>query len=145
MRKILSYLTIASFFSSSAFADPAILTANVNFRVGPGTGFQSMRVLPQGDEVDIKECDAEASWCAVGYSGTNGFVAGKYLNQSDSTAPAWPRVFTTDTGATITLFQPQITSWKGFRELEAPRDRTEILRRREAGLRGHRAFSQDRG
>ncbi len=78
-----------------------------------------MRVIPQGEEVDIKGCDAEASWCAVSYSGANGFVAGKYLNQSDATAPAWPRVFNTDKGATITLFQPQITSWKDFKELEA--------------------------
>ena len=115
MRRTIAYLTIATFFSTSAFADPAVLTANVNFRVGPGTGFDAMRVIPQGEEVDIKECDAEASWCAVSYSGANGFVAGKYLNQSDSTAPAWPRVFNTDTGATITLFQPQITSWKDFR------------------------------
>ncbi|WP_255571428.1 SH3 domain-containing protein [Ensifer sp. ENS12] len=119
MRRILAYLTVASFFSTSAFADPAVLTANVNFRVGPGTGFDAIRVIPQGEEVDIKECDSEASWCAVSYSGANGFVAGKYLNQSDATAPAWPRVFNTDKGATITLFQPQIISWKDFKELEA--------------------------
>ncbi|MDR6757867.1 uncharacterized protein YraI [Mycoplana sp. BE70] len=119
MRKILAYVTIASFFSSSAFADPAILTANVNFRVGPGTGFDAMRVIPQGEEVDIKECDTTAAWCAVSHSGTNGFVAGKYLNQSDANAPAWPRVFDTDTGATITLYQPQITDWKDFSQLDA--------------------------
>lgn len=119
MRRILACLTIASFFSTSAFADPAILTANVNLRVGPGTGFDAMRVIPQGEEVDIKECDAEASWCAVSFSGVNGFVAGRYLNQSDSTAPAWPRVFDTGTGVTITLYQPQITGWKDFRELDA--------------------------
>jgi hypothetical protein len=119
MRRIFAYLTIASFVSTSAFADPAVLTANVNLRTGPGTGFNAMQIIPQGEEVDIKECDAGASWCAVSYSGANGFVAGRYLNQSDSNAPAWPRVFTTETGATITLFQPQITDWLDFTRLEA--------------------------
>lgn len=119
MRRILACATIVSFFSTSAFADPAILTANVNFRVGPGTGYDAMRVIPQGEEVDIKECDATAAWCAVSHSGANGFVAGKYLNQSDSNAPAWPRVFDTDAGATITLYQPQITEWKDFSQLDA--------------------------
>lgn len=119
VHKIFAYLTIASFFSTTAFADPAVLTANVNLRTGPGTGFEAMRVLPQGEEVDIKECDAGAAWCAVSYSGANGFVAGKYLNQSEASAPAWPRIFTTETGATITLFQPQITSWTDFALLEA--------------------------
>lgn len=119
MRRIFAYLTIASFFSTSAFADPAVLTANVNFRTGPGTGFSAMRIIPQGEEVDIKECDSQASWCAVSYSGENGFVAGKYLNQSESDAPAWPRVFNTQSGATVTLFQPQITEWADFRRLAA--------------------------
>lgn len=119
MRKICAYLTIASFFSTSAFADPAVLTANVNFRTGPGTGFEAMRVVKQGEEVDIKECDAGAAWCAVSYAGTNGFVAGKYLNQSNTSAPAWPRVFNTESGATITLFQPQITDWTDFKQLDA--------------------------
>src|SRR6218665_1913165 len=104
MRRFFAYLTIASFFSTTVLADPAVLTANVNFRVGPGTGFDAMRIIPQGEEVDIKECDTTAAWCAVSYSGANGFVAGKYLNQSDSSAPAWPRVFNTEAGATITLF-----------------------------------------
>ncbi len=119
MRRIFAYLTIASFFSTSAFADPAVLTANVNFRTGPGTGFNAMRIIQQGEEVDIKECDSQASWCAVSYSGESGFVAGKYLNQSEADAPAWPRVFTTQPGATVTLFQPQITEWTDFRHLEA--------------------------
>jgi len=39
--RIFTYLTIASFISTSAWADPATLTANANFRSGPGTGFES--------------------------------------------------------------------------------------------------------
>ncbi|TCU29038.1 hypothetical protein EV130_102218 [Rhizobium azibense] len=83
MRRTFAYLTIATFFSTSAFADPAALAANVNFRVGPGTGFDAMRVIPQGEEVDIKECDAGASWCAASYSsalleGPWGFASSQY-------------------------------------------------------------------
>ena len=119
MRRILASMTIASFVSTSAFADPAVLTANTNFRTGPGTGFNAIRVIPEGEEVDIKECDTSAAWCAVSYSGSNGFVAGRYLNQSGSTALSWPRIFTTERGATMTLFQPQITDWTDFSRLEA--------------------------
>lgn len=119
MRKILAYLMLASFFSTSAFADPAILTANVNFRTGPGTGFQAMSVVKKGEEVDIKECDGRAEWCAVSYSGLNGFAAGKYLTQTGTTTSAWPKVFTTESGAAITLFQPQITEWTDLARLEA--------------------------
>lgn len=119
MRRMFAYLTIASFFSTSAFADPAILTANVNFRTGPGTGFEAFGLISQGEEVDIKECDSGAAWCAVTYSGKNGFVSGRYLNQSEVSAPAWPRMFTSETGAAITLFQPQITDWPDFTRIEA--------------------------
>ena len=91
-RRMFAYLTIASFFSTSAFADPAILTANVNFRTGPGTGFESFGVIAQGGQVEIKECDSGATWCAVVYSGKNGFISGRYLNQSEVSAPGWPRM-----------------------------------------------------
>lgn len=119
MRRMFAYLTIASFFSTSVFADPAVLTANVNFRAGPGTNFDAFGLISQGEQVDIKECDSGGTWCAVTHSGTNGFVSGKYLNQSEASAPAWPRIFTADTGATLTLFQPQITDWPDFIRLEA--------------------------
>ncbi len=119
MRRVISYLTVASFFSTSAFADPATLTANVNFRTGPDTGFASMQVIAQGEEVDIKECDTAATWCAVSYAGANGFVAGKYLQQSDASTPAWPKVFTSEAGATLTLYQPQISDWANFTQLDA--------------------------
>ncbi|WP_244484234.1 MULTISPECIES: SH3 domain-containing protein [unclassified Rhizobium] len=119
MRKILAYLTIASFVSTSALADPAILTANVNFREGPGTGFPAFGQIKQNEQVDIQQCDAGGTWCAVTYDGKNGFVSGKYLSQSSEQTPAWPRVFTGENGATLTMFQPQVTDWIDFSRIEA--------------------------
>ena len=119
MRKVLAYLAITSFVSTSAFADLAVLTANVNFRDGPGTDFASFGQISQNEQVDIQECDAGGTWCAVTYDGKNGFVSGKYLSQSGESTPAWPRIFTAESGAKLTLFQPQITDWVGFTRLDA--------------------------
>ena len=119
MRKILACLTIIFFASTSAFADPAILTANVNFREGPGTGFPSFGQIRQNELVDIQQCDAGGTWCAVTYEGKNGFVSAKYLSQSSEQTPAWPRTFTAESGATLTMFQPQVTDWIDFQRLEA--------------------------
>ena len=50
----------------------------------------------------------------MSFDGQNGFVSGKYLNDADPKGLGWPRAFTTDSGATITLYQPQINAWKDF-------------------------------
>lgn len=114
-------LMTAALVAGSALAGPAVTTANVNFRSGPGTGFDSQGQLVEGTAVDLGECDDSGAWCAVSVDGKQGFVNGKYLNQADATTdrPGWPRVYTTDGGAEITLYQPQITSWQDFTTLAA--------------------------
>lgn len=104
--------------SVPALAAPAVTTANVNFRSGPGTGFASMGTLPAGSEVDAGECDSSGSWCAVTVQGASGFVSAQYLRISEDPT-AWPRAYTTDTGASIVLHQPQVTEWDDFTDLKA--------------------------
>ena len=92
---------------------------SVNFRSGPGTGYASLGKITEGAKVDVSECDASGAWCAVTLDGRKGFVSGKYVEQADPQKPNWPRSFTTGNGATLTLFQPQITGWPDFTTLNA--------------------------
>lgn len=75
--------------------------------------------LREGSAVDIKECDEGAAWCAVTHEEKNGFVSGRYLVQTEPAAPSWPRTFTNDAGASLTMYQPQVTDWPNFSQLEA--------------------------
>lgn len=119
MTKLALLLIAASFTAGSALAGPAVTTAKINFREGPGTSYKSFGSIPQGAQVELEECDGSGAWCAVAFDGKNGFVSGQYLSEADSGRPGWPRSYTTDKGAEIVLYQPQITDWADFTELTA--------------------------
>lgn len=104
---------------TSAYADPAVTTTNVNLRSGPGAGFSSLAKVPASTQVELGQCDAEGAWCNVTVDGKAGFMSGQYLNQAEPDRPSWPRSFTTDNGAEVILYQPQVTSWKNFTDLTA--------------------------
>ena len=108
-----------SVLATTAWAAPAVITTAVNFRAGPGTGYQSFGTIPEESQVDVGDCDASGAWCAVKFSGQEGFVNGKYISRTEAEKPSWPRSFTTGNGAMLTLFQPQITDWKDFTQLDA--------------------------
>ena len=78
---ILAALTILSV--STAFAAPAVTTASVNFRTGPGTGYASLGTLREGSQVDLGACDQSGAWCAVTVGGKSGFVSGQYLKANE--------------------------------------------------------------
>lgn len=118
--RMLSLLAVAlSLTGSLAGASPAATTANVNFREGPGTGFATLATIPADTNVDLQECDDSGAWCVVTYEGISGFVSGDYIKETDPDLPDWPRSYTTDKGATIVVYQPQLTDWKDFSVLEA--------------------------
>ena len=119
VKRFSALLVSVSLIASSASAAPAVTTAKVNLRSGPGTGYESLGSIADGSRIDVSDCDASGAWCAVKVSGKAGFINGKYINRTEPDKPSWPRTFTTDGGATLTLFQPQITDWKDFTELEA--------------------------
>lgn len=120
MRRLTLAFTLVAIAAVPAQAGPATTNASVNFREGPGTGFNSLGTIAEGTEVDVKkECDDAGTWYAVSFNGQNGFVSGKYLNDADPKGLGWPRAYKTDGGATIRLYQPQINAWKDFTELDA--------------------------
>ncbi|GAB4513688.1 MAG: hypothetical protein Tsb0019_11180 [Roseibium sp.] len=125
MRKIVSVLLSSALvfqtvLVNGVLAAPAVTTANVNFRQGPGTGFGSLGTIPGGTPVELENCDDSGAWCSVNYSGQNGFISGKYLQLTEAEeTTGWPRSFRTDAGATLVLYQPQFTEWENFQTLKA--------------------------
>ncbi|MTH96155.1 SH3 domain-containing protein [Roseibium sp. RKSG952] len=103
-----------------AFAAPAVTTANVNFRQGPGTGYGSFGTIPNGSPVELGECNDTGSWCSVSFNGQNGFVSGNYLQLTEpEQTTGWPRSYETPAGATLILYQPQFTEWENFKTVKA--------------------------
>ena len=65
---------------SSAFAQSAVTTTNVNMRQGPGTNYSVVEVLRGGDSVNIVRCSG--SWCLVEQrGGTRGWVSRSFLRE----------------------------------------------------------------
>ena len=118
MRRLIALFVSNAMILQSALAAPAVTTANVNFREGPGTGFSSFGTIPQGAQVELGDCDESGSWCGVTFEGRNGFVSGKFLQASEDET-GWPRSYKTDSDATLILYQPQVSDWKDFSEIEA--------------------------
>ncbi|POF28043.1 SH3 domain-containing protein [Roseibium marinum] len=115
-----SALLVQSVLVNGVLAAPAVTTANVNFRQGPGTGYGSFGTVANGTAVELEDCDDGGAWCSISYGGRNGFVSGRYLQLTEAEeTTGWPRSFRTDAGATLVLYQPQFTAWDNFKTLEA--------------------------
>ena len=65
--------------TAAAQAAPGFSTANVNIRTGPDTDFPSVGVIPEGDDLDIRGCLKDESWCDVIWAGNRGWVFSEYL------------------------------------------------------------------
>jgi hypothetical protein len=63
-------------WSAAAQAVPGVATGSVHMRTGPGTSYPVVLTVPNGARVDIGKC---TSWCAVSYSGRQGYVFGRYV------------------------------------------------------------------
>jgi uncharacterized protein YraI len=63
----------------------AYTRADLNLRVGPGTHYGVIDVIPRGDPVDVFGCLAEFEWCDVEWYGLRGWVSARYLVQPGTT------------------------------------------------------------
>ena len=60
-------------------ADPGVVTGNgVNFRSGPGTGYNIYACLPRGTFVTVDS--AEGSWYKITYNGVTGYMSSDYVS-----------------------------------------------------------------
>jgi uncharacterized protein YraI len=70
----------------------AVTDANLNLRVGPGTNYGVIDVIPYGDVVDVYGCLEEVAWCDVEWWGLRGWVSARYLVQP-GTSVYLPQVY----------------------------------------------------
>ncbi len=119
-RNFVGWMTIFALFASPSYSAAALTTANVNFRAGPSTSFESFGVIPDGSQVDLLDCDASGSWCGVSFEGQEGFISGRYLQTIESgDGLHWPRAYALEGDAFIVLYQPQISDWDGASSISA--------------------------
>lgn len=118
MKRAIAVCLATLMVAPPGFAAPATTTANVNMRTGPTTSASIMTTIPEGTSVDLKDCDESGAWCSVSFNGTDGFVSGQYLQESED-PDGWPRKFSTQGGGTLILYQPQVTEWDNFKTIDA--------------------------
>lgn len=118
MRRLIAVSLATLLAITPALAVPATTTANVNMRSGPGTNYKVLATIPNGTKVDMAECNASGSWCAITADGQNGYMSGQYL-QTEDDPDGWPRSFDTSDGGKMILYQPQVTAWDDFKTIDA--------------------------
>jgi uncharacterized protein YraI len=68
-----------------AAAEPALATANVNLRQGPGTNYGIITTIPGGSTVDVINCSGE--WCNVQWQGRGGYAVARNLDMGGGPGP----------------------------------------------------------
>ncbi|MEO5560066.1 MAG: SH3 domain-containing protein [Dokdonella sp.] len=96
MKRILCLIALA-LLPAAAQAYDGYVSANVNLRAGPDSGYPAITRLPAGAPVSIQGCIDGWSWCDVIAGPDRGWVAGTYVEE----AYDGQRVVVTDYGARI--------------------------------------------
>lgn len=87
-------LASAILLPTYSFAAPAMVTANVNVRSGPGVNYMRIATLPAGIGVDAGPC--RGAWCQIRAGRSSGWVSSRLLNFSGYTrGRSYPRSSTT--------------------------------------------------
>jgi uncharacterized protein YraI len=90
---ILSVLVIAA-LTFPLEAGEARASGNTAYRDGPGTRYEVLGNLVDGEYYEVEECTREARWCLVSDAGEElGWVRGSYLVGSPAKVTASPPDF----------------------------------------------------
>lgn len=78
----------------AAQAATAITATDLNLRVGPGTVYGAIDIIPEGAPVEVFGCLSGWEWCDVDWDGLRGWVAGEYLLRPGTAVylPSWAPV-----------------------------------------------------
>ena len=122
----------------------AYTRVDLNLRVGPGTAFGVIDVIPYGDPVDVLGCLDGIEWCDVEWYGLRGWVAAYYLVQP-GTSVYLPQVYAR-IGLPIIVFsfddyhdryyrdrpwyKKRVGIWQGekWRRGDKPKNRKEVVK-----------------
>jgi uncharacterized protein YraI len=69
-------------FAEAATASPAVITATVNIRSGPGIYYYVIGTAYRGQYVDVRGC--QSGWCYIEKRGPDGWVSARYLGGGSS-------------------------------------------------------------
>jgi uncharacterized protein YraI len=69
----------AALMSTSALAQEAEVTIDLNMRAGPGTRYPIITTIPEGRNVEVYGCLSDYDWCDVAWRGNRGWVFTDYL------------------------------------------------------------------
>ncbi|MFC0246499.1 SH3 domain-containing protein [Falsochrobactrum ovis] len=72
-------VTAGMLVAGAAQAADAIVTADLNVRTGPGTGYGVIGSIPNRSPIDVHSCTAGYGWCQVSYGGLSGWASSRYL------------------------------------------------------------------
>lgn len=72
--------------AGGAQAANAIVTADLNVRTGPGTGYGTIGSIPNRAPVTVHGCATGYSWCQVSYGGLSGWASSRYLAMREGSA-----------------------------------------------------------
>lgn len=73
---------VATLLSGSALALQTATSSNANLRASPSTSARVLTVIPKGTALQTGTC---TTWCAVSYSGQQGYVSKSVLSFRENT------------------------------------------------------------
>lgn len=72
-------VTAGMVVAGAAQAANAIVTAALNVRTGPGTGYRVIGSIPNRSPINVHSCTTAYRWCQVSYGGFSGWASSRYL------------------------------------------------------------------
>ncbi|WP_317993524.1 SH3 domain-containing protein [Bartonella gliris] len=83
MKNLAIFFVFVPFFLATIVsrAADAIVTRNLNFRMGPSTQYKLCGLIPAGELVFVKIC--KGNWCHIRYNAQTGWVSSRYLSFKD--------------------------------------------------------------
>jgi uncharacterized protein YraI len=79
VRTLAAAAMAVALLGAAAHAEPSFTTANVNLRTGPDIDFPSVGVIPEGDDIFVKGCLRDESWCDVQWGPDRGWVYSEFI------------------------------------------------------------------
>jgi uncharacterized protein YraI len=130
----------------------ALTRVDLNLRIGPGTTYGVIDVIPAGYPVIVLGCLEEYYWCDVDFDGLRGWVAGRYLVHPGTAVylPQWaPAIGLPIVSFSFNIYhdrhyrgrpwhRQRAGHWRGHRQVQRTRQRPQATEERRQRPRATR-------
>jgi uncharacterized protein YraI len=93
----------------AALAQTAVVSTDLNVRLGPGPTYEVMTVVPVNETVTIHGCLEALTWCEVSFGTHTGWVYADYLVYEVAGSPLVIREAATQVEVPVVTYDPQAT------------------------------------